>query len=136
MTFFDEVKRGLASTGKQVINKTRELTDTVQLKTLIAGEKENLLKLYAQIGRQIFDDDQAVDQTRFAREFEQIRKTLARKKMLEEQLSNVDGFETCGWINCCTNRNTVQTTTRLDRCQILFFIAKLIYICKYVREYT
>ena len=95
MTFFDEVKRGLASTGKQVINKTRELTDTVQLKTLIAGEKENLLKLYAQIGRQIFDDDQAVDQTRFAREFEQIRKTLARKKMLEEQLSNVDGCMLC-----------------------------------------
>lgn len=45
------MKRSLTETGKQVAQKTKELSDTVQLKTQLSREKEALNRQYAQIGK-------------------------------------------------------------------------------------
>ena len=53
MAFFTDMKRSLTETGKQVAQKTKELSDTVQLKTQLSREKEALNRQYAQIGKKV-----------------------------------------------------------------------------------
>ena len=83
MAFFDEVKRGLTNTGKQVAKKTKEISDTVQLKAQIAAEKEKAEKLYAEVGKKVFADASEEDNEKYAEEFEAIRKSLEKKKIKE-----------------------------------------------------
>ena len=47
MAFFTDMKRSLTETGKQVAQKTKELSDTVQLKTQLSREKEALNRQYS-----------------------------------------------------------------------------------------
>ena len=47
MAFFTDMKRSLTETGKQVAQKTKELSDTVQLKAQLSREKEALNRQYA-----------------------------------------------------------------------------------------
>ena len=95
MTFLDEVKKNLASTGKQVAKKTKELTDTVQLKSRIASEKETISKACAAIGRQVFESASEEEKERFKTEFDSIRKSMETIRELEEKLSEVDGSFFC-----------------------------------------
>ena len=44
MALLDEVKKSLADTGKQVVKRTREITDTMQLKARIGAENEKIEK--------------------------------------------------------------------------------------------
>lgn len=95
MAFLDEVKRGLTTTGKQVAKKTKEITNTVQLKTQIASEKDAVTKYYAVIGKKVFESASEGEAERFEAEFAAIRKSEAKIKELEEQLSDLDGSIFC-----------------------------------------
>lgn len=107
MAFFDEVKRGLTNTGKQVAKKTKEISDTVQLKAQIAAEKEKAEKLYAEVGKKIFADASEEDNEKYAEEFEAIRKSLEKKKELEDELSGMDGCVYCSECGARIEKNAV-----------------------------
>ena len=62
MAFFTDKKRSLTETGKQVAQKTKELSDTVQLKTQLSREKEALNRQYAQIGKKVFEAANEADE--------------------------------------------------------------------------
>ena len=51
MSIFDEVKRSISSTGKQVAKRTKEISDAVSIRSQINEEKENVAKLYATVGK-------------------------------------------------------------------------------------
>lgn len=95
MAFFDEMKKSLSSTGKQVAKKTKEITDTYQLKSQIAAENEKIDKFCREIGRKVFEKADAEDEMRFAAEFEFIRDCLAKKNELEAQLADMTGAVYC-----------------------------------------
>ena len=46
MAFFTDMKRSLTEAGKQVAQKTKEVSDTVQLKTQISREEKTSNDLY------------------------------------------------------------------------------------------
>ena len=54
MDFFTEMKRSLESTGKQVAKKTKDFSESLQLKSKIAAEKDALETMYRSIGRQVY----------------------------------------------------------------------------------
>lgn len=95
MTLLDEVKKSLAGTGKQVAKKTREITDTMQLKARIGAENEKIEKFCAEIGRKVFENAKEQDEERFAAEFEFIRGCLEKRDELEHQLADLDGSKFC-----------------------------------------
>jgi len=95
MAFFDDVKKSLTSTGKQVARKTKEITDIYQLKSQISAENEKIDKFCREIGRKVFEKAEEADEARFAAEFEFIRDCLAKKKELENQLAEMDGSVYC-----------------------------------------
>ena len=95
MALLDEVKKSLADTGKQVVKRTREITDTMQLKARIGAENEKIEKFCAEIGRKVFENAGEQDEKRFAAEFEFIRDCLAKRDELEQQLADLDGSVFC-----------------------------------------
>lgn len=95
MAFLDEVKRGLSDTGKMVAKKTRDISDSMQLKSQIASEKATIERLYSSIGKQVFEAALEEDEKRFFTEFSSIRKSLKKKKELEAELTNLDGCFYC-----------------------------------------
>ena len=59
MAFFDELKKGLSVTGQTVAQKTKEISETVQLKAQLNSEKDAIAKAYAAIGKQVFEAAEA-----------------------------------------------------------------------------
>jgi len=95
MAFFTDMKRSLTETGKQVAQKTKELSDTVQLKTQISREKEALERQYAQIGKKVFEAAAAADEETYTAEFALIRESLKTIDELQDKLSTLEGFIHC-----------------------------------------
>ena len=95
MAFFTDMKRSLTETGKQVAQKTRELSDTVQLKTQLSREKEALNRQYAQIGKKVFEAADAADEETYTAEFALIRESLKTIDELQDKLSTLEGFIHC-----------------------------------------
>lgn len=106
-TLFDEVKRGLADTGKQMVKRTRELTDTVQIRAKMAAERENLARLYALVGRQVFEAGNEEWESRFEDEFAQIRKSLKTREELEAELQELEGAGFCPQCGAKTAKNAL-----------------------------
>lgn len=107
MAFFTEVKRGLANTGKQVAKKTKEITDVMQLKSQIAEEKETVNRLYAAVGKQVFEAASEEDEQKFFTEFGSIRKSLTKKEELEKVLAGMDGCIYCPECGARIDKNSV-----------------------------
>lgn len=69
MSIFDEVKRSISSTGKQVAKRTKEISDAVSIRSQINEEKENVAKLYATVGKKVFQNATEADEEKFFMEF-------------------------------------------------------------------
>lgn len=95
MAFIEEVRRGLSNTGKQVAKKTKEISESVQLKSQIAAEKATIERLYTSIGKQVFEAAREEDEKKFYTEFGSIRKSIKKKAELEDELSSLDGMCYC-----------------------------------------
>lgn len=107
MAFLDEVKRGLSTTGKRVAKKTKDISDSVQLKTQIASEKATIERLYTSIGKQVFEAAAEEDEKRFFTEFGSIRKSMKKKKELEAELTNLDGCFYCSECGARIDKHSV-----------------------------
>ena len=95
MAFFTDMKRSLTETGKQVAQMTKELSDTVQLKTQLSREKEALNRQYAQIGKKVFEAANGADEETYTAEFTLIRESLKTIDELQDKLSTLEGFIHC-----------------------------------------
>lgn len=95
MAFFTDMKRSLTETGKQVAQKTKELSDTVRLKTQLSREKEALNRQYAQIGKKVFEAANEADEEAYTAEFTLIRESLKTIDELQDKLSTLEGFIHC-----------------------------------------
>ena len=100
-------KRGLTDAGKQVAKKTKEITDVMQLKAQISEEKETENRLYAAIGKQVFETASAEDEQKFFTEFGSIRKSLKKKEELEKTLAGMDGCIYCSECGARIDKNSV-----------------------------
>ena len=107
MDFFTEMKRSLESTGKQVAKKTKDFSESLQLKSKIAAEKDALETMYRSIGRQVYEHATEEEAERFAEEFLSIQKTLKRKAELEEELAVLEGAVYCEECGAKLDRNPV-----------------------------
>lgn len=95
MAFLDEVKRSLTTTGMQVAKKTKEITDTVQLKAKIAAENETENRIFEAIGKRVFEENEEADRIRFADAFASLKESVEKKEELEAQLAQMDKKPVC-----------------------------------------
>ena len=118
MSIFDEVKRSISSTGKQVAKRTKEISDAVSIRSQINEEKENVAKLYATVGEKVFQNATEADEEKFFMEFTSIRSSLERKRELEERLTGMDGCIYCSECGARIDKNSKfcnKCGTRVDK---------------------
>ena len=118
MSIFDEVKRSISSTGKQVAKRTKEISDAVSIRSQINEEKENIAKLYATVGKKVFQNATEADEEKFFMEFTSIRSSLERKRELEERLTGMDGCIYCSECGARIDKNSKfcnKCGTRVDK---------------------
>ncbi len=106
MAFFEDLKRGLTVTGQTVAQKTKEIGETVQVKAAISAEKDNIAKLFAAIGQQVFEEETEIDAERFCTEFGSIKESLDKIEELEAQLSEKDGCIFCAECGARIEKNS------------------------------
>ena len=96
MAFFDDLKKNLTATGQTVAQKTKEMTESMQLKSQLNAEKEAIMKAYAAIGKQVYENAAWDDKRKYESEFEAIQESLDKIEELEEKLTKLDGCIFCG----------------------------------------
>lgn len=106
MAFFSDLKRGLTITGQTVAQKTKEISETVQVKSQINTEKETITRLYAAIGKQVFEAAAEEDEKKFFTEFGSIRKSVNKIEDLEAQLTGMDGCIFCSECGARIDKNS------------------------------
>ena len=95
MAFFNDLTRGLKVTGQTVAQKTKEIGETVQIKSQISTEKETITRLYAAIGKPVFESGSEEAEKKFFTEFGSIKKAMDKIAVLEASLTGMDGCIFC-----------------------------------------
>ncbi len=106
MAFLNDLSRGLKVTGQTVAQKTKEIGETVQIKSQINTEKETITRLYAAIGKQIFESANEEAEKKFFTEFGSIRKAMNKIEELEASLTGMDGCIFCSECGARIDKNS------------------------------
>lgn len=106
MAFFSDLKKGITVTGQTVAQKTKEIGETVQVKSQINTEKETITRLYAAIGKQIFEAANEESEKKFFTEFASIRKAMNKIEELEATLTGMDGCIFCSECGARIEKNS------------------------------
>ena len=106
MAFFNDLTRGLKVTGQTVAQKTKEIGETVQIKSQINTEKETITRLYAAIGKQIFESGNEEAEKKFFTEFASINKAMSKIAELEASLTGMDGCIFCSECGARIDKNS------------------------------
>ena len=106
MAFLNDLSRGLKVTGQTVAQKTKEIGETVQIKSQINTEKETITRLYAVIGKQIFESANEEAEKKFFTEFGSIRKAMNKIAELEASLTGMDGCIFCSECGARIDKNS------------------------------
>lgn len=95
MAFFDELTRGIKATSQTVAQKTKEISETVQIKSQMNAEKDTIARLYEAIGKQVFESADEAAEQKFVSEFASIRSAMSKLAELEASLADMDGCILC-----------------------------------------
>lgn len=106
MAFLNDLSRGIKMTSQTVAQKTKEIGETVQVKSQINTEKETITRLYAAIGKQIFESGSEEAEKKFFTEFGSIRKAMNKIAELEASLTGMDGCIFCSECGARIDKNS------------------------------
>ena len=85
MAFFDELKKNLSTAADIAVDKAKDLAETGKTKLDIANEEKEVQKLYAQIGKAIYQQEKDNPDSIFAAECYNITERLQRIEALKTE---------------------------------------------------
>ncbi len=94
MAFLEELGKTLTDTGKEVATKAKALTETLQLKTQINGEKTKLEEAYAVIGKLYYENNSEPEEA-YVKAYEAVKASRERIAALEIELTQSEGTRIC-----------------------------------------
>lgn len=94
MAFLEELSKTLTDTGKEVATKAKAITESIQLKTQISGEKTKLEEAYAVIGKLYYEANLEPEEN-YGRAFEAVKACRERIAALEIELTQNEGSRVC-----------------------------------------
>lgn len=94
MAFLEELGRTLTDTGKEVATKAKAITESIQLKSQITGEKAKLADVYAAIGRIYYEANKEPEEE-YEKAFEAVKVIRERLAGLEADLTQSEGNRIC-----------------------------------------
>lgn len=100
MAFFDDLSSKATKLGKSVSQKAKSMTDSVQLSSQLNDQKKNLGKLFEELGKMAYQNEEVCSRAEFANVVEMIKNSEKTIKDLEQQISIAKGQVQCK--NCGT----------------------------------
>ncbi|MGN0482076.1 MAG: zinc ribbon domain-containing protein [Lachnospiraceae bacterium] len=94
MDFFDSLGKKLASAGKDMADKTKELTGTARIKMDIKNKEDYIQQQFAKIGQQYYEAHQNDLQDEYTQMLI-IRNTYLEIEKLKKELLDVKGAVEC-----------------------------------------
>lgn len=95
MAFLDELGKAISGKSKEAATKVRDLTEILQLKNRLSGEKEKVNKAYINLGKAYYDRHEAFAEEEYAQDFEIIRAGLLSISELEDEIASLEGTRIC-----------------------------------------
>ncbi len=96
MRLFEDLSKTISEKGKEAVNKARDLTDVIKLKTQLAGEKNKLNETFQMIGRQYYETYKGKETDEaFQSAFLSVEASKKRISSLEEEICSMEGCRTC-----------------------------------------
>lgn len=95
MAFFDDLSNKVTKLGKDVSQKTKSFTGSVQLNSQINEQKKNQSRLFEELGRMVYQNEEIRTRPEFAELAGMIQNAENTIKELEVQLSVTKGEVQC-----------------------------------------
>lgn len=95
MAFFDDLSNKVTKLGKDVSQKTKSFTGSVQLNSQINEQKKNQSRLFEELGRMAYQNEEIRTRSEFAELAGMIQNAENTIKELEVQLSVTKGEVQC-----------------------------------------
>lgn len=94
MDFFNKLGETLASAGKDVSQKAKDLSGTAKLTIDIRSKEDYVQRMYAEIGRQYYEDHKN-DTEGLYEEMELVKEALETIAAMKKELQSLKGEKTC-----------------------------------------
>ena len=95
MSLFDEIGRKIVETGQSAAQKTRGMTETMKLNSMISEEEKSIKKAFYQIGKKYCEIFGRNPDQNFAQLISGIRDSMEKIQAYSEQIKQVKGIVNC-----------------------------------------
>lgn len=95
MAFLEELGKTLTDKGKEAAKRAKELTEVLQLKSQLTGEKAKVNEIYARLGEIYCQEHKDDIEERFEGDFAVIATGRIRIQELEEEICQLEGNRAC-----------------------------------------
>lgn len=95
MAFFEELGKTIVDKSKVVVDKAKDMTEVLQLKSQVSSERAIIEETYAKIGRAYYEAHKNQTEDPYMDEFNQINSRMRKIEALEEMISKLDGTRVC-----------------------------------------
>lgn len=94
MDFFSKLGDTISATGRDVSKKARDLTGIAKLNMDVRAKEEYVLRQYAEIGKQYFEQHKEDAEPDFA-EIKLIKEALEEIEALKSEIADLKGLKKC-----------------------------------------
>lgn len=94
MDFFSKLGDTISATGRDVSKKARDLTGLAKLNMDVRSKEEYVLRQYAEIGKQYFEQHKEDAEPDFA-EIKLIKEALEEIEALKSEIADLKGLKKC-----------------------------------------
>lgn len=105
MTFFDEIGKRMSEAGQKTIQKTKELSDTTRLNSMISDEEKSINNNYFQIGKLYVSNHQDNYEESFADMISAINESELKIHEYRKQIQDIKGVQRCAKCGAEVSRN-------------------------------
>lgn len=95
MDFFNKLGDKLASTGAEVTQKAKEVSQVMTLKNKIHAEEGKITQLYQNIGQKYFEEHKDEEDNVYVEDIRSILAALEGIETLKAQIVEISGSNTC-----------------------------------------
>lgn len=107
MAFFDELGRTISDKSREAAKKAKELTEVMQLKNQINGEKSRITEAYASIGKAYYEEHSGELDERFLDACVAIRNSMTAIETLEARVNMLEGSRICAECGARVDKDAV-----------------------------
>lgn len=107
MAFLEELGKTITDKSREVVEKAKDLTEVLQLKSQISSERAKMNDAYTSIGKTFFKMTEDEISEPYKNDFEAVRTCIAKISALEEEISVLEGIRICALCGAKVSKDSI-----------------------------